>query len=166
LDGQENDKIDLTNLFGYDSGSYTRGSVVYQLDNLSEGRHTVEIKAWDNLNNSNTMGVEFVVRQQERLALYEVMNYPNPFRDQTAFTFDLNLEADVRVKIYTLAGRLIRTLDLSNAQSGFNMLPWDGRDEDGDELANGVYIYKVIATQRQSSEVLRAEEIGKLVVQR
>jgi hypothetical protein len=166
LDGGENDKIDITNLFSYDSGSYTRGSVVYQLDNLSEGRHTVEIKAWDNLNNSNSTGVEFVARQQERLALYEVMNYPNPFPNQTAFTFDLNLEADVRVKIYTLSGRLIRTLELPNAQRGFNMLPWDGRDEDGDELANGVYIYKVIAVQRQSGEVMRAEEIGKLVVQR
>jgi flagellar hook assembly protein FlgD len=46
------------------------------------------------------------------------------------------------------------------------MLEWDGRDADGDELANGVYLYKITATQEQNGASLRAEEIGKLVVQR
>jgi flagellar hook assembly protein FlgD len=55
---------------------------------------------------------------------------------------------------------------MPNAQSGFNALSWDGRDRDGDELANGVYLYKVIATQRRNDEMLRAEKIEKLVVQR
>jgi flagellar hook assembly protein FlgD len=60
---------------------------------------------------------------------------------------------------------LIRTLE-SVGNSGFNQLEWDGRDGDGDQLANGVYLYKIIATQRLGGESLRAEEIGKLVVQR
>jgi flagellar hook assembly protein FlgD len=46
------------------------------------------------------------------------------------------------------------------------MVEWDGRDDDGDELANGVYLFKIAATQRQNDEILRAEEIGKLAVQR
>jgi hypothetical protein len=166
LDGQNDGKIDITDLFSYIAGSYTRGTLIYPLGELSEGRHTVEIKAWDNLNNSGTAAVEFVVRPQDRLTLYEVMNYPNPFRNKTAFTFELNLEAEVQVKIYTLSGRLIQILELPQARSGFNVLKWDGRDRDGDELANGVYLYKVIATQLQNGELLRTEEIGKLVVQR
>ncbi|MGH7602248.1 MAG: FlgD immunoglobulin-like domain containing protein, partial [bacterium] len=169
LDGRSDDKIDVTNLFNYDSGSYTRGAVIYPLGTLAEGRHTVEIKAWDNLNNSSSVLADFVVLPQDRLVLREVMNYPNPFRRQTSFTFDLNLDAEVRVKIFTLSGRLIRTLE-TDARPGFNMLPWDGRDEDGDELANGVYLYKVIATARNNEAIPpwagRAEEISKLVVQR
>ncbi len=165
IDGRDDDKIDLTDLFNYDAGSYTRGTILYPLTNLAEGRHTVEIKAWDNLNNSNTVTADFTIQPQDRLILSEVLNYPNPFRQRTTFTFGLNLAAEIRIKIFTLSGRLIRTLEPFDAQRGFNMMEWDGRDADGDELANGVYLYKIIATQRQSNESLRAEEIGKLVVQ-
>ncbi|MDZ7305328.1 MAG: type IX secretion system sortase PorU, partial [candidate division KSB1 bacterium] len=166
LDGQNEGRIDITNLFNYDKGSYTHGTVIYPLGDLSEGRHTVEIKAWDNLNNSNTAAVDFVIRPQNRLSLAEVMNYPNPFRSRTTFTFELNFDAEVRIKIFTLSGRLIRTLEMPEGHAGFNMLDWDGRDEDGDELANGVYLYKIIATQLQGETASRAEEIGKLVVAR
>jgi len=166
LDGRVDDKIDLTDLFNYDSGSYTAGTALYPLGELAEGRHTAEIKAWDNLNNSSSTTVEFVVRPTSRLELTEVMNYPNPFRNRTAFTFELNFDnTEVRVKIFTLSGRLIRTLE-GVGNSRFNQIDWDGRDEDGDQLANGVYLYKIIATQRLVGEILRDEEIGKLVVQR
>jgi hypothetical protein len=170
LDGQTNNKIDVTDLFNYDSGSFTRGSVVYPLGNLAEGRHTVEIKAWDNLNNSSTTTTEFVVRDESQFSIdgKTVMNYPNPFRNRTTFTFTMGPgEAEVRIKIFTLSGRLIRTID-EMGRGGFNQIEWDGRDEDGDELANGVYLYKIIATQRQGEKIVRAEteEPGKLVVAR
>jgi len=166
LDGRTDDKIDITDLFNYDSGSYTRGAALYPLGALAEGRHTVEIKAWDNLNNSSSATVEFVVRPKNQLVLSDVLNYPNPLRNRTSFTFELNFaDTEVRVKIFTLAGRLIRTLE-SVGVRGFNQIDWDGRDEDGDSLANGVYLYKIIATQNLGGEALRAEKIEKLVVQR
>lgn len=166
LDGRDNEKIDLTEWFNYETGSYTRGTILYPLTNLAEGRHTAEIKAWDNLNNSSTATVEFTIQPQDRLILGQVMNYPNPLRQRTTFTFELNLAAEIRIKIFTLSGRLIRTLEAFAAQRGFNMVEWDGRDEDGDELANGVYLYKITATQAQDEAPRRAEAIGKLVVQR
>jgi flagellar hook assembly protein FlgD len=110
--------------------------------------------------------VEFVVRPKNQLVLSDVLNYPNPFRNRTSFTFELNFDdTEVRVKIFTLAGRLIRTLESAGVR-GFNQIDWDGRDEDGDPLANGVYLYKIIATQNLGGEALRAEKIEKLVVQR
>jgi len=166
LDGRTDDKIDITDLFNYASGSYTRGAALYPLGALAEGRHTAEIKAWDNLNNSSAATVEFVVRAKNQLSLTGVMNYPNPFRNRTSFTFELNFDdTDVRIKIFTLSGRLIRTVEV-RGNSGFNQVEWDGRDEDGDILANGVYLYKIAATQKSGGEVLQAEEISKLVVQR
>ncbi len=169
IDGNSSDKIDVTDFFSYNSGSYTRGSLRYMLENLSEGRHTVEVKAWDNFNNSNTGAVEFVVASQAQLQLFNVMNYPNPLRQNTSFTFELNQpDAEVEIKIYTLAGRMIRKLEPVQALAGFNMVGWDGYDADGDRPANGVYLYKISA-RRPTSETggtLRAEEIGKLVIQR
>jgi len=166
LDGRDDDKIDLTDLFNYDADSYTRGTILYPLNNLAEGRHSVEIKAWDNLNNSNTATIDFTLQPQDRLILSEVLNYPNPLRRATTFTFGLNLTAEIRIKVFTLSGRLIRTLEKFDAQPGFNMVEWDGRDADGDELANGVYLYKIIAASPQNDVSLRTEEIGKLVVRR
>jgi len=165
LDGRHDDKIALTDLFNYDAGSYTRGTILYPFTNLAEGRHAVEIKAWDNLNNSGTAAIEFTIQPQDRLILSEVLNYPNPLRRATTFTFGLNLTAEIRIKVFTLSGRLLRTLEKFDAQRGFNMIEWDGRDADGDELANGVYLYKIIAATPHDAS-LRAEEIGKLVVQR
>lgn len=169
IDGDTGNKIDLTDLFSYKSGSFTRGELFYTFENLEEGRHTIEVKAWDNFNNSNFASVEFVVAASDELQLNAVMNYPNPLRNETTFTFELNQSsATVEIKIYTLAGRLIRTLAATEATAGFNMIKWDGRDGDGDRLANGVYLYKVIARRQaaESNGQLQAEEIGKLVVQR
>ncbi|MCG3118848.1 MAG: hypothetical protein ALAOOOJD_01127 [bacterium] len=166
LDGRSDEKIDITDLFNYNSGSFTSGAALYPLGELTEGRHTVEVKAWDNLNNSSSATVDFVVRPKNQLVLAEVMNYPNPFRNRTSFTFELNFdETAVRIKIFTLSGRLIRTLE-GAGNRGFNQIEWDGRDEDGDPLANGVYLYKITATQRLGGEVLQTDEIGKLAVQR
>jgi hypothetical protein len=170
LDGQADSKTDITDLFNYDSGSFTRGSIVYPLGDLPKGRHTVEIKAWDNLNNSNTAAADFIVRASDEFAIEQetVMNYPNPFRSRTTFTFVMGPgDAEVRIKIFTLSGRLIRTIE-DMGRNGFNQIEWDGRDQDGDALANGVYLYKIIATQRQGEKTVRAEtkEPGKLVVAR
>ena len=78
-------------------------------------------------------------------------NYPNPFKDGTYFTFIVTgdkIPDQLYLKIYTVAGRLIRTINVSSAELGsdvgFKRIYWDGKDEDGDEIANGVYFYKVI----------------------
>ncbi len=165
LDDDES-KIDLTDLFNYETGSYKRGALLYQLTEISEGRHTAQIKAWDNFNNSNTTAVEFTVLPQDQLTLSEVMNYPNPFRNETSFTFVASRDAEVTVKIFTLSGRLIRTIEPAPARPGFNAILWNGQDGDGDVPANGVYLYKLIASSNDGGKVLRAESIGKMVVAR
>lgn len=169
LDGDTGNKIDVTEFFAYKSGSYTRGELFYALEELSEGLHTIEVKAWDNFNNSGSASAQFVIDNGANLRLSGVMNYPNPLRNETTFTFAVNQpSATVTIKIYTLAGRLIRTLEGGETIPGFNMVKWDGYDADGDRLANGVYLYKVIARKQpsESDGDSQAEEIGKLVVQR
>ncbi len=76
----------------------------------------------------------------------EVMNYPNPFKEKTDFTFVLKSDApaDIKIVVYTIAGRKIRTLTPKLLHAGFNAVEWDGRDERGNEVANGTYLYRVV----------------------
>jgi hypothetical protein len=129
--------------------------------NLSEGDHQIEVFARDPSGNLNYFEQEFQV--SSRFQITEVLNYPNPLQNETAFTYILTQDADeVRLKIYTVAGRLIHEADFLPARVGFNQFQWNARDFDGDALANGVYLYKLIA--RRGDE--QVEVVEKLVVMR
>ncbi len=165
-DNDEANSIDLTDFFQYDRDSYQAGQIRYPMMRLAEGPHQVRVKAWDNCNNSSIAVADFVVVANERLVLRDVLNYPNPFSHSTEFTFWVSQDCEVAIKIYTVTGRLIAKLDRFPAQMGFNHFYWDGRDEDGDPLANGVYIYKLTAKTSHNGQLLLAEQIQKCVLMR
>jgi len=169
LDGSE--QKDITSHFEYDEGSFLKGELLYPLTAIAEGEHNIFLKAWDNANNSTTQSLMFRVISEDELRLENVLNYPNPFDYTTGthFTFQLNLDAEIEIKIFTVSGRLIKKLDGIWGEPGFNMVPeegWDGRDDMGDELANGVYLYKVIAKAHTGEKELRKEVIGRAMIMR
>lgn len=111
--------------------------------------------------------LRFTLRVETDPAIREVMNQPNPFDRVTVFTFlaaGAEAPTSARIKIYTLSGRCIRTLPFSGSlRIGLNASPeWDGRDEDGDRISNGLYLYKVIV----DFPGRRVESIGKVVIAR
>ena len=128
------------------SDGQARGVVQFR-PQLTEGDHTFEVIYTDASGNRGTASIDF--RVASSLKLLRVMNYPNPFQESTDFTFELTRAAEVRIRIYTVAGRLIRTLEAGSLGAGFNRLFWDGRDGDGDLPANGVYLYRVDATDEE-----------------
>jgi hypothetical protein len=100
---------------------------------------------------------EVVFNVMNEANIIDVYNYPNPFKSNTHFTFRLTQKPDeLKIKIYTVAGRLIRELlfPAVNLGSDFNKIEWDGRDQDGDLIANGVYIYKVIMKKDNETKVV------------
>ena len=119
---------------------------------LDDGRHTFEVLAKDasgNFFDSTSYRIIFYVYNENDIT--DVYNYPNPFVSNTYFTFLLKGQdkpSELEIKIFTIAGRLIRDIELNSVDliTNFNKIYWDGKDEDGDEIGNGVYIYKVIAT--------------------
>ncbi|GGF17946.1 type IX secretion system sortase PorU [Hymenobacter cavernae] len=128
--------------------NYQAGTVKYLFKELTTGPHLLRLKAWDTHNNSAEKEIEFIVANNEKLALSHVLNYPNPFSTATTFHFDQNRSGDdleVQVQIFTVSGKLVRTLRTSVAGSGSHLAPltWDGRDEYNDQLARGVYVYRV-----------------------
>ncbi len=75
-------------------------------------------------------------------------------RNDTYFTFELAGEkppVSCRIRIYTVAGRLIKELK-ELARIGFNNIYWDGRDNDGEHIANGIYLYKLILSDNNKTE--------------
>ncbi len=162
----DNEKIDVTDYFQYDLDSYTVGKIRYPMMNINEGSHEIRIKAWDNNNNSSFTETNFTVVADDQLVIRDLLNYPNPFSDGTEFTFWINLDSNVEIKIYTLSGRLIRTINNLQALSGFNHFYWDGLDQDQDLLANGVYLYKLSARSSNGTQRLFRHEIQKCVVVR
>ncbi len=96
--------------------------------------------------------------------IMEMFNYPNPFATETYFTLKLSgsrAPEELAIRVFTVAGRKIRELRVpsSSLHVGFNRIYWDGRDEQGDELANGYYFYQ--ATMKGEGNV--QSEIRKLV---
>ena len=166
LDNDKNQFFILNDFFQGELNSYQQGAVRFQLPELEPGMHTLKIKAWDVLNNSNEVLLDFVVAKNEELQLSHVLNYPNPFTTRTEFWFEHNKPGQdlmVRLQIFTLTGRVIKTFQktINTAGNRSNELEWDGRDEYGDKMGKGVYLYKlsVIAPGK-----LRKEKIEKLVL--
>ncbi len=157
-------KKDVTDFFVYNEDSYSEGKLRYTLPAMAAGQHTLTITAWDNLNNFNEQQVTFTTATATDLTIANVVNYPNPFEDETTFTFQFqspNGIADAMIKVYTVTGRLIRQIE-DFARPGFNKIPWDGRDEDGNLLANGVYLYKIVINDGEKT----IEKIDKLAITR
>ncbi|MFH0991768.1 MAG: type IX secretion system sortase PorU [bacterium] len=158
--------IDLTNYYRANLDTYQSGRIEYPLKEVAEGKHTLEVKAWDIHNNSSMAETYFEVKSEERFGIDDVYNYPNPFNHSTQFTFRRGSSEpiSVEIKIYTVAGRLIETLRRESVSDRFVRIPWEGRDRDGNEIANGVYLYKVITTSLDGSST--NEVLGKLTVMR
>ena len=158
----------ISGYFLYEKDSFTKGYIRYPIDKLETGTHTLTLSAFDNVNNLSEQQINFKVAASEGLLLMNVVNYPNPFRsrsESTKFTFEYqtqnNSDSEVKIKIYTIAGRLIQTLEgyyVSGA--GYEEIEWDGRDRDGDNIANGVYLYKLILKSGSGKK----EVIEKLMI--
>jgi hypothetical protein len=156
--------IDLGDYYRSRNGSYQEGVAEYPLGPLSTGTHTIRVRAWDTYNNSSSGETVFDVVTGVGLRLAKIFNFPNPFASETIFTFEHNQLSpiDVQVKIYTVAGRAIQTLQRSAVSDPLVQIPWDGRDRDGDPVANGVYLYKIIAKTQDGR--FASEALEKLTV--
>jgi hypothetical protein len=153
--------FDLSGYYHSDLDKYQSGEVRYPLLDLSDGKYMLRVKAWDIQNNSSEAETFFEVYSADDFALLHVFNYPNPFSSSTTFTFQRNTTdpIDIEVKIYSIAGRYIQNIQMQSIKDSFVKIPWDGKDNDGSEIANGVYFYKVII---QSQDGIRTREtIGK-----
>jgi hypothetical protein len=148
LDGNQLEAIILNDFYESEQDNFRRGQAVYPLRNLTPGKHILYAKGWDIANNSGEGYTEFFVTEDAKAALAHVLNYPNPFTTNTWFQFEHNLAGqilDVQISIFSVSGKLVKTILHTAPAEGYRVtdINWDGRDEYGDILARGVYLYRV-----------------------
>lgn len=166
IDENSSKPIILNDYYEADLNSYQTGKIKYPFSALAEGNHRLSLKVWDVQNNSNIAYTDFVVAQSAEMALTHVLNYPNPFTTRTQFFFENNqccLDLKVNIQVFTISGKVVKTISKSVKNEGFRSdgIEWDGKDDYGDKLGKGVYIYKVSVSDADNK---KAEKIEKLVI--
>ena len=171
LDGQELPSTAYT--MTAVSGNLTSVPLKFPL-NLAQGEYMLLISCSDVNGNYNERTIPFKVNT--KFDVINVANYPNPVisdakhRDnigRTRFTYVLTDDADaVKIKIYTVSGRLVREFHDMPTSVGYHEYPrttkgWDCRDKGGEYLANGVYFYKIIA-RKGSKKIERTYKLAIL----
>lgn len=139
---------------------------------LEIGKHDLSISVQDV--NGNHTSENYTLQVSDQFELHVFGNYPNPFGaayDYTIFSYYLTKDiTDIEIRIFTVSGRLIRriqndinTINPSNdpTRQGYNELRWDGRDEDGVEVANGVYFALIVAknVDEEKQEILKVAKL-------
>ncbi|MEL6811643.1 MAG: type IX secretion system sortase PorU [Bacteroidota bacterium] len=167
LDGDEANPFLLNEYYQAEVDDFTRGKANYKLRDLEEGLHTLTLKAWDVYNNSSTAEIQFVVFGNDKLEVQRVLNYPNPFVNYTEFWFEHNRpmeNLDVQVQIFTVTGKVVKTMNRTIMTDGGQSrdIVWDGRDDFGDKIGKGVYVYKL--TVKSSLTNQQVEKFEKLVI--
>jgi hypothetical protein len=168
LDGDESNPYVLNDYYETENDDYTKGKVRFLFRDLEAGMHTILFKAWDVYNNLITQEIQFnAVCSSNGLQIERVLNYPNPFVSYTEFWFTHNMpfEAlDVQVQILTITGKIVKTINQQVVTDGFlcREINWDGKDDFGDKIGKGVYIYKLKV--RSSTTGKSAEKFEKLVI--
>ena len=173
IDGDEQNAVEIGGLYESEEDSYQRGRVTYSFaEPLDPGSHSVSVRAWDVLNNSGRQALDFVVAESEALQIRNMFNYPNPTTGPTRFVFEHNQPAGtpvrVQVRIYSLAGRPVRTVESDDVLPGGAMqVVWDGTDDEYAMLSPGVYLYKVrVEVDGAAGDKQVSEAIERLAVVR
>ena len=151
LNGDQRNSIILNSFFSNELNEYQRGILRYQLAELPPGKHLIQLKAWDLLNNSSTATLDFIVTNKEQLTITAVRNYPNPFKalgGKTVFAFEHNqpnTDLDVTIDIVNAAGAAVRQIRRTvNTQGTRNIeITWDGTTQQGQKCLPGIYYYRL-----------------------
>ncbi|MCX7996004.1 MAG: T9SS type A sorting domain-containing protein, partial [candidate division WOR-3 bacterium] len=146
--GEDNiiNRIDLRDNFIYNQNSYSEGEFKTEI-NLENPQESITVYVSDNCFNQTIEKIVLNANIYERISIEKILIYPNPVKDYNGIwiTFTLTQSARVTIKIYTIAGRVIKILPDIFCHAGYNQKFWDGRDEYGDELSNGVYLIHIFA---------------------
>nr|WP_315157489.1 type IX secretion system sortase PorU [uncultured Flavobacterium sp.] len=167
LDGDVSNPIVLNDYYQTELDSYSTGNLHFPLRNLKAGLHTITFTVWDVYNNATTSEIQFLVVGNETVTLTNVLNYPNPCVNYTEFWFTHNKPnepLEVQIQVLTITGKVVWTKNQTITTSGFlsREITWDTRDDFGNRIGKGVYVYKLTVKATLSNK--KVEKIEKLVI--
>jgi hypothetical protein len=134
-------------------GNNNTASLLFKPYLTEDGEYELMVTAKDRSNNlSGSMDYSVIFQVINKSMITNLLNYPNPFTTTTAFVFTLTgaqLPTQFRIQILTVTGKIVKEIskqELGPLKVGTNITEykWDGRDQFGQPLANGVYLYRVL----------------------
>ncbi|MDO8998779.1 MAG: C25 family cysteine peptidase [Bacteroidota bacterium] len=158
-------------------------SINYNPNFVVDGKYMLIVQAKDrSKNNSGTQDFKIQFEINNKPTVTNVLNYPNPFSTSTKFVFTLTgseVPEVFTIQIMTITGKIVREIqraELGHIHIGRNITDyaWDGKDDFGDKLANGVYLYKIV-TKLNGNDIERSansadkyfvKDFGKMVLMR
>ena len=150
-------KIDLRDYFIYNKNSYTSGEFNVQLG-LPKSTDTITINVADNNDKQTVKTIVLNAETADQISIENFLIYPNPLKKNTGgiwLTFSLTNSGLVTLKIFTIAGRLIKTINDVYCPTGYNQIFWNTLDDYQDEISNGVYLVKVsVETEGANDKVI------------
>ncbi|MCU4155005.1 type IX secretion system sortase PorU [Carboxylicivirga sp. A043] len=157
VDDERSLPVNLNAYYTSNFNSFTSGIVTYQLPQLTQGNHTLELKVWDNLNNSSTASLNFEVYLDGGLQISNASVYPNPVEPAAPVYISFNHDApnmllDVTYSVYSMNGRLIERHETTQAAIGTSIAPIEWTPSSS--LQKGLY---VLHCEIRSSE----NQVGK-----
>jgi len=166
LDKDRNKSFVLNNYFENDFDNYMKGKIMYDLYDLGEGSHTLTLKVWDYYNNSSEETIMFLVEEEGKFILRNLLNYPNPVAAETRISAGHNRpdeEFEVTITIYNISGSAISILKTSMYSTGYQLEPvvWDGRTESGQRAGRGIYPYRITIKTAGGEE---ATASGRMII--
>ncbi len=169
VDGDETNPIRLNDFYTTELNDSARGIINFRLKSLSEGQHTLSLRASDVYNNVAFEQITFQVGGEDDFTISEVLNYPNPFVNYTEFWFNHTGPSqdvlEVMVRVMTITGKVVTTkfATLSgNTNSYRGDITWDGKDDFGNNVGKGVYLYNIVIKSTLTNKTV--SKLEKLVV--
>jgi hypothetical protein len=167
LDGDVSNPFILNDYYQTALDDFTKGELHFPFRNLKVGLHTVTFTVWDVYNNPITSEIQFLVVGDETITLTNVLNYPNPCVNYTEFWFTHNRPnepLEIQVQVLTITGKVVWTKNQTISTTGFlsRDISWDTRDDFGNKIGKGVYVYKL--TVKSSLTNKKVEKYEKLVI--
>ena len=166
LSGPSKNNYCLNDYFVSEIDNPGKGQITFKMQDLADGDYTLTLKVWDIYNNSNTASIDFTVIHSNGMSMENPVNLPNPVTNETDFVFDHNQVGNnlkVDIYIYDILGRWVTTLSetVSGTSTRISPIHWNGRGAHGEMLRNGIYVYRIVATNDKGET---ATAVSKLVL--
>ena len=163
VDGDASQTYVLNDYYAPEFGDFTEGTVAYSIPALTEGRHSLLFRAWDVLNNSSAVSLDFVVDGSMKPTMFNLTVSQNPALTSTIFLISYNMpgtDCDLLIEVFDFAGRRMWSKSLiANTGTGTYSVPWNLTMQGGGRLGAGIYFYRATLRQGDSKKVSKTQKI-------
>ena len=163
IDGNPATTYILNDEYENEFGTYQRGQLAFVIPDLADGMHTLTFRAWDVMNNSSSVSMDFKVDRGAVPDLISLTCMQNPARGQTTFVVRYDrpgTECDFMLEVFDFAGRKLWShTERGGSSDGVYQVHWGLTTSAGMPLSTGVYLYRVSVSTSDSKAVSRANKI-------